>query len=93
MAKYSNTLGFFAGNEVSNEPNNTYASAFVKAAVRDTKAYIKSKNYRPIGVGYATNDDADIRVVRLLLSSAMESANMYLGSCQLLRLWKDRGGR
>ncbi|KAK3677393.1 hypothetical protein LTR78_002931 [Recurvomyces mirabilis] len=62
LANFTNTLGFFAGNEVSNAPNNTDASAFVKAAVRDTKAYIKSKGYRTIGVGYATNDDADIRV-------------------------------
>ncbi|KAK5107170.1 hypothetical protein LTR62_001664 [Meristemomyces frigidus] len=62
LANYTNTLGFFAGNEVSNAPNNTEASAFVKAAVRDTKAYIKSMNYRTIGVGYATNDDAEIRV-------------------------------
>ncbi|KAK4612074.1 1,3-beta-glucanosyltransferase [Fulvia fulva] len=61
MEKYTNVLGFFAGNEVSNAPNNTEASAFVKAAVRDTKAYIKAQNYRTMGVGYATNDDADIR--------------------------------
>ncbi|KAL9603655.1 MAG: hypothetical protein Q9219_000974 [cf. Caloplaca sp. 3 TL-2023] len=55
--KYSNTLGFFAGNEVTNAANNTEASAFVKAAVRDVKSYIVQKKYRPIGVGYATNDD------------------------------------
>lgn len=61
LAQYSNVLGFFGGNEVSNEKDNTDASAYVKAAVRDMKQYIKAKNYRPMGVGYATNDDADIR--------------------------------
>lgn len=61
MQQFNNTLGFFAGNEVSNQPNNTDASAFVKAAVRDMKAYIKQQDYRPIGVGYATNDDGKIR--------------------------------
>lgn len=62
LGQYSNVIGFFAGNEVSNNKTNTGASAYVKAAVRDTKAYIKGKkNSRWMGVGYAANDDVDIR--------------------------------
>jgi hypothetical protein len=62
MAKYNNTLGFFAGNEVSDNSTYTPASAYVKAAVRDTKAYIREQGYRSsLGVGYANNDNTDIR--------------------------------
>ena len=61
LAPYDNVLGFFAGNEVSNNNSNTDASAFVKAAVRDVKAYIAGRGYRQIPVGYAANDDASIR--------------------------------
>jgi hypothetical protein len=61
LAQYDNVVGFFAGNEVSNNVSNTQASAFVKAAVRDTKKHIKAKFDRWLGVGYASNDDVDIR--------------------------------
>ncbi|EFQ30334.1 glycolipid anchored surface protein [Colletotrichum graminicola] len=61
LAQYDNTIGFFAGNEVSNDKSNTEASVFVKAAVRDAKKHIKEKGYRWMGVGYAANDDKDIR--------------------------------
>lgn len=61
LSKYSNVLGFFAGNEVSNAANNTAASAYVKAATRDMKQYIKDTKKRWMGVGYAANDDVDIR--------------------------------
>ena len=64
IAKYDNTIGFFAGNEVTNNASNTDASAFVKAAIRDSKQYIKElgKDQRWLGVGYAANDDSHIRV-------------------------------
>jgi len=61
MSKYDNTLGYIAGNEITNNLTNTDAAAYVKAAVRDMKAYIKQKAYRPIGVGYASDDDATVR--------------------------------
>jgi 1,3-beta-glucanosyltransferase GAS1 len=61
LAQYSNVIGFFAGNEVSDAGNNTEASAYVKAALRDTKRHIADTADRWLGVGYATNDHPDIR--------------------------------
>ncbi|KAF9586493.1 1,3-beta-glucanosyltransferase gas1 [Lunasporangiospora selenospora] len=59
---FNNVLGFFIGNEVSNDKLTTPASAYVKALLRDTKAYIRQTSPRQIPVGYANNDDPMIRL-------------------------------
>ncbi|KAL0079233.1 carbohydrate-binding module family 43 protein [Phycomyces blakesleeanus] len=57
---YNNIFAFLAGNEVTNDKTNTLASAYVKAGVRDIKRYLRDTR-RYIPVGYANNDDGDIR--------------------------------
>ncbi|OMH82682.1 1,3-beta-glucanosyltransferase GAS1 [Zancudomyces culisetae] len=60
FAGYDNVLGFIIGNEVANDKETTPSAAFVKAATRDVKAYL-SFNKMDYPVGYASNDDQDIR--------------------------------
>jgi len=60
--QYDNVLGFFAGNEVVTNKTNSDSAAFVKAAIRDMRAYMKDQGYRAIPVGYSANDDSKTRV-------------------------------
>lgn len=62
MSQYPNVVGFFVGNEVTNSNTTTGASAYVKAAVRDMKQYVKDKNYHT-GIGYAADDSSNLRDV------------------------------
>lgn len=61
FAKFDNTLGFFAGNEVINSENTTDTATYVKATVRDVKKYIKARDYRQVPVGYSAADVASNR--------------------------------
>ncbi|KAJ7312644.1 1,3-beta-glucanosyltransferase [Mycena albidolilacea] len=54
FAKYDNLLAFNVGNEVI-MPNATSSAPFIKAAVRDIKAYLTSISSSAL-VGYATID-------------------------------------
>ncbi|WOO80933.1 1,3-beta-glucanosyltransferase gel4 [Vanrija pseudolonga] len=59
--KYPNILAYNIGNEVINTVNNSNAAPFVKAAARDTKAYLRSIGSKAL-VGYAAVDtDLDFR--------------------------------
>ncbi|CAZ80423.1 unnamed protein product [Tuber melanosporum] len=61
FSKYTNTLGFFAANEVINAANSTRAAAVVKALIRDMRKYIAKHSDRPIPVGYSAADVAENR--------------------------------
>lgn len=56
VAKFNNTLGYFAGNEVINDDESTEAATYVKAVVRDMKTFLKNRNLRQIPVGYSAAD-------------------------------------
>ncbi|CAE6420719.1 unnamed protein product [Rhizoctonia solani] len=60
FSKYNNVLAYNIGNEVVTETNNTVAAPFIKAAARDTKAYLKSKGSSAL-VGYASTDGSGWR--------------------------------
>ncbi|KAF8139839.1 carbohydrate-binding module family 43 protein/Glycoside hydrolase family 72 protein [Boletus edulis] len=55
FSKYDNVLAFNVGNEVVTAVNETAAATFVKAAARDTKAYLNSIKSTAL-VGYASID-------------------------------------
>ena len=55
MHNFTNLLGFIIGDNVVQGIGQDEAGPFVKAAVRDMKAYISEKNYRTIPIGYAND--------------------------------------
>jgi hypothetical protein len=57
FSKYDNVLAYNVGNEVV-LGNGTQVAPYVKAAARDIKAYLKSKNSNAL-VGYASIDGSD----------------------------------
>ena len=58
---YSNTLGFFIGNENIALKESSIAAPYLKAAARDMKAYRESKSYRSIPIGYSAADIKELR--------------------------------
>lgn len=73
---YNNLLGFIAGNEVVTGTHDSGAAPFVRAAVRDTRRYMRQQGYRPVPIGYASNDDEATRIPSLqYFTRASESSS------------------
>ncbi|KAI0047670.1 carbohydrate-binding module family 43 protein [Auriscalpium vulgare] len=78
FSKYDNVLAYNIGNEVVVSGNGTNALAFVKAAARDTKAYLASKKSSAL-VGYAAIDGDDSWIVGLASYLACDVSSQNSG--------------
>jgi 1,3-beta-glucanosyltransferase GAS1 len=58
---YDNVLAFFVGNENIAKKEDSLGAPFLKAAVRDMRAYRDSKGYRGIPIGYSAADIKELR--------------------------------
>ncbi|KAI4156072.1 MAG: hypothetical protein LQ341_000047 [Variospora aurantia] len=62
FAKYNNLLAVIVGTEIINDERSSIMAPYIKAAIRDIKAYRDGQGYRRIPVGYSA---ADINSIRL----------------------------
>lgn len=60
--EYDNTLLFFSGNEVINDPETSNTAPYIKAVTRDIRTYIRNRGYRSIPVGYSAADVSENRM-------------------------------
>jgi hypothetical protein len=80
---YDNVLAFNIANEVVTQASNSVAAPFIKAAVRDVKAYLRSKNSNVL-VSYSSTDGPsgrtqwrDMLAYYLTCGSAATSVDLY----------------
>jgi hypothetical protein len=80
MARYTNTLGLLAGDELINNDATMPVAAVLKPVVRDLKKYMKLRNkvngqrVLPIGYGAATSGARDQEVLEYLTAGEDESS-------------------
>ncbi|SNX83253.1 related to GAS1 - glycophospholipid-anchored surface glycoprotein [Melanopsichium pennsylvanicum] len=83
FTRYDNLLAVNIANEVVTQPSNAVAAPFIKAAVRDVKAYLASKNSNVL-VSYSSTDGPsgvnqwrDMLAYYLTCGSAATSVDLY----------------
>lgn len=80
---YNNTLAYFIGNEIVNDPISAKVSPiYIKALTRDVKEFLSKNNLRQVPVGYSAADDLSYRIslakyLACYTSSSFESVDFY----------------
>ena len=59
--EYDNLMALYVGNEIIAVNDQSLSAPFIKAAVRDMKAYRDSKGYRKVPIGYTAADIVELR--------------------------------
>lgn len=62
FSQYNNILSFTAGNEVINVVDYVSAAPYIKATVRDTKAFRDARGYRKIPISYSAADVSTLQL-------------------------------
>lgn len=62
FSKYENVLSFNAANEVINATQYTDTAPYIKAIVRDVRAYRDKRGYRKIPISYTAADTPDLQL-------------------------------
>ncbi len=65
FSKYDNVLSYNAGNEVIQAPDTTDTAPYIKAIVRDVRAYRDARGYRKIPISYTSVDEPGLQVPTL----------------------------
>lgn len=62
FSKYNNTLSFTAANELINSESTVSVAPYIKAVVRDLKAFRNARGYRKIPISYTSADISELQL-------------------------------
>ncbi|KAI0025994.1 hypothetical protein F4780DRAFT_2368 [Xylariomycetidae sp. FL0641] len=81
FAAYDNLLSFSIGNEIiTSDVDSTATAPYVKAAIRDIRAYRDARGYRHIPISYVAADSSETRLVAgqyLTCGDSTDTVEMY----------------
>ncbi|KAI4189479.1 MAG: hypothetical protein L6R41_001441 [Letrouitia leprolyta] len=86
FAKYDNLLAVAVGNNIIDYSSTSLSAPYIKAAIRDIKAYRDGQGYRQIPVGYTLNADTDYNSTRLSTQEYLVCGNSVADNADFVGL-------